>query len=104
MCVYYNATIFALDSFVIDTSPHFWVATNSGNTNGLVLYRDGIAVGSGTKSLTALSGNLQIGGGGSWNGTVSQQMLWVGRALSAADVAQLYADRYAMIAPPGYRR
>jgi hypothetical protein len=106
--VTYNSTS-ANDTASVDTRPHMIGMTNSGATNGLILYRDGVSVATATKALASFAAApVGIGGPGSgagdWTGTIGQQMLWVGRALSAADIAHLYADRWMMIKPPGGRR
>lgn len=100
METYYHGTQ-AHGSTAIDGAPHFYVMTVS--PTGLVsLFTDGVLVGTASGSLASqAAGALSFGGNGSsdlWNGSISQAMFYTGRGLLAADVAELWDDRYQFLA------
>jgi len=99
----------AIAPSVVDTNLHMWAATNTGVTNGLILYKDGLKVATGTGTLAAISSlYLQLGGSTTvnfWNGTVAGPCaFWLGRALTAGNVMSLYKNRWGMILPPAHYR
>lgn len=88
-----------------DSNWHQWCGTRSGTT--LSIYRDGVPNASNTFTVRDITGATPTAGIGQmfpdntlwFSGVVAYLLAW-NRALSAAEVAWLYAEPYAMIQAP----
>ena len=87
-----GAGVSSIGTLSLNTWHHAVVTVNSGVTNGLTFYIDGIASGTGTATIVSNTDNLTIGsisGGNFFNGNIDETSIF-NYALSSAQVLEIY--------------
>ena len=86
-------TVSSIGTLSLNTWHHAVVTVNSGVTNGLTFYIDGVASGTGTATIVSNSNNLTIGSLASgnlfFNGKISNVSIW-NTNLSSSQVTEIY--------------
>ena len=87
-----GAGVSSIGTLSLNTWHHAVVTVNSGVTNGLTFYIDGIASGTGTATIVSNTDNLTIGsisGGNFFNGNIDETSIF-NYSLSEAQVLEIY--------------